>query len=176
VRAGFDAATTPYLAFTDVDLAYDLEDARRLVALLQNGADIAVANRASPDSRHWVSPRDFPSLYRRHLLSRIYNAWARAMLPIAVDDIQAGLKAATRVAWTRLSPTLTVDDFAFDAELLAQACQSGLRVVETPVSFRYVDPTTVAMVRHGWRMFFAVYRIRRALRRRAVAVPHSKPA
>jgi glycosyltransferase involved in cell wall biosynthesis len=175
VRAGFDAATTPYLAFTDVDLAYDLEDACRLVALLQNGADIAVANRASPDSRHWVSPRDFQSLYRRHVLSRIYNAWARAMLPITVGDIQAGLKAITLVAWTQLRPTLTVDDFAFDAELLVRASQAGLCVVEAPVSFRYVDPTTVLMARHGWRMLFAVLRLRRALWRQARSVPQSEP-
>jgi len=95
-RAGFDAATTPYLVFTDVDPAYDPDDAVRLVALLRDGADLAVANRASPESRHSVSPRDFPSLYRRHLLSRIYNRWARAMLPITVQDTQVGLKAITQ--------------------------------------------------------------------------------
>lgn len=176
VRAGFDAATTPYVVFTDVDLAYDPEDASRLVALLLEGADLAVANRASPHSRHWISPRDFPSLYRRHLLSRIYNAWVRALLPITVGDTQAGLKAVTRAAWTRLSPTLTVNDFAFDTELLARASREGLRVVEMPVSFRYVDPTTVAMVRQGWRMLFAVFRLRYALRRGAVSAPKSEPA
>jgi glycosyltransferase involved in cell wall biosynthesis len=176
VRAGFDAANTPYLVFTDVDLAYDPEDARRLVALLREGADLAVANRASPDSRHWVSPRDFPSLYRRHLSSRLYNRWARAMLPITVGDTQAGLKAVSRAAWARLSPMLRLDDFAFDTELLARASLEGMRVVETPVSFRYVDPTTVAMVRQGWRMLFAVLRLRTTLRRRPSAVSTSEPA
>jgi len=83
VRSGFDAAETPYLALTDVDLAYDPEDAVRLVALLRDGADLAVANRASPASRYWISPGDFASLYRRHLMSRAYNAWVRAVLPNA---------------------------------------------------------------------------------------------
>ena len=171
IRTGFDAARTPFLAFTDVDLAYDPEDAVRLVALLREGADVAVANRASPASRYWVSPGDFPSLYRRHLLSRLYNAWVRTVLPIAVRDTQAGLKAVTATAWRRLGPTLAVDGFAFDVALLARASQAGLRVVEASVSFRYVDPTTVVMVRHGWHMVFAVLRLRRAMRRGGRARP-----
>ena len=168
IRSGFNAVATPYLVFTDADLAYDPEEACRIVALLQDGADLVVANRASPDSRYWISPRDFPSIYRRHFLSRAYNAWARRMLPIQVHDTQAGLKGLTRAAWTRLAPWLTVDGFAFDVELLARAGQSGLRIVETPVSFRYVDQTTVVMLRHGWQMFFAVLRLRRALRQRPI--------
>lgn len=165
VRSGFDAASTPYLAFTDVDLAYDPEDACRMVTLLRDRADLVVANRADPNSRYWISPRDFPSIYRRHLMSQTYNAWVRSMLPIRVRDTQAGLKAVTQAAWRRLAPTLTVDGFAFDVELLARAGEAGLRVVETAVSFRYVDPTTVTMLRHGWQMLFAVARLRRALRR-----------
>ena len=164
IRSGFTAATTPYLAFTDVDLAYDPEDACRMVARLRDGADLVVANRADPESRYWISPRDFPSIYRRHVMSQTYNAWVRAMLPIRVRDSQAGLKALTQVAWRRLAPTLTVDGFAFDVELLGRAGQAGLRIVETAVSFRYVDPTTVGMLRHGWQMLFAVTRLRRALR------------
>jgi dolichyl-phosphate beta-glucosyltransferase len=167
VRSGFDASATPHLVFTDVDLAYDPEDAYRMVALLREGADLVVANRTDPDSRYWISPRDFPSLYRRHLMSRTYNAWVRFMLPIRVRDTQAGLKALTQAAWRGLAPVLTVNGFAFDVELLARAGQFGLRIIETPVSFRYVDPTTVTMLRHGWQMLFAVARLRRALRRRA---------
>jgi len=59
IRSGFDAASTPYLAFTDVDLAYDPEDACRMIGVLREGADVVVANRASPASRYWISPRDF---------------------------------------------------------------------------------------------------------------------
>jgi glycosyltransferase involved in cell wall biosynthesis len=176
IRSGFDAAATPHLVFTDVDLAYDPEDACRIVALLQAGADLAVADRARPDSRHWVSPRDFPSLYRRHVMSRLYNAWVRRMLPIAARDTQAGLKGIRLAAWQRLAPALRVDGFAFDVELLARAGQAGMTIVETPVSFRYVDPTSVVMLRHGWAMLFAVLRLRRALRQRPLRAPASAPS
>jgi len=60
---------------------------------------------------------------------------------------------------------LHVDDFAFDVELLARARQAGLRIVETGVAFRCVDPTTVVMLRHGRQKLVEVLRLRRALRR-----------
>jgi dolichyl-phosphate beta-glucosyltransferase len=165
VRSGFAAATTPYAVFTDVDLAYDLEDACRVLALLQAGADMVVADRTNPDTQYCMSPRDLPTVYRRHLMSRAYNAWVRRMLPITVRDTQAGLKGLSRAAWEQLASVLHVDGFAFDVELLARAGQAGLRIVETPVAFRYVDPTTVVMLRHGREMFIEVLRLRRALRR-----------
>jgi dolichyl-phosphate beta-glucosyltransferase len=169
VRSGFAAATTPYLVFTDVDLAYDVEDACRVLALLQAGADLVAADRTHPDTQYCMSPLDLPTVYRRHLMSRIYNAWVRRMLPITVRDTQAGLKGLSREAWERLAPVLRVDGFAFDVELLARAGQAGLRIVETAVAFRYVDPTTVVMLRHGRQMFVEVLRLRRALRRYPVA-------
>jgi len=53
-------AKTPYRVFTDVDLAYDPDEALKILRLLESGADLAVANRASPESLFWRSPRDFP--------------------------------------------------------------------------------------------------------------------
>ena len=176
IRTGFGAATTPYLVFTDVDLAYDPEDACRVVVQLEAGADLVVASRVDPATRYSISPRDFPTLYRRHLMSRLYNAWVRLMLPIRSRDTQAGLKGVSRRAWAELAPDLTVDGFGFDVELLALAGHRGLRVVETPVTFRYVDPTTVVMLRHGSRMLVEVIRLRRALRRRAAPSAGALPA
>jgi dolichyl-phosphate beta-glucosyltransferase len=169
IRTGFDAAATPYLVFTDVDLSYEPEDACRIVALLQTGADLVVANRVDQASRYSMGPRDFATIYRRHLMSRAYNAWVRAMLPIRERDAQAGLKGISRVAWTGLAANFTIDGFGFDVELLARARQQGLRIVEMPVTFRHVNGTTVAMLRDGPRMLAEVIRIRRTLRRRAAA-------
>jgi dolichyl-phosphate beta-glucosyltransferase len=169
VRTGFDAATTPYLVFTDVDLSYEPEDACRIVARLQAGADLVVANRVDRASRYSMGPRDFAKLYRRHLMSRAYNAWVRAMLPVLERDAQAGLKGIRRVAWVGLAADFTIDGFGFDVELLARARQQGLRIVEMPVAFRHVNGTTVAMLRDGTRMLAEVVRIRRMLRRRAAA-------
>jgi dolichyl-phosphate beta-glucosyltransferase len=167
IRTGFDAAATPYLVFTDVDLSYDLEDACRIVALLQEGADLVVANRVDRASHYSIGPRDLATVYRRHLMSRTFNIWVRTLLPVRERDVQAGLKGIGRAAWTALAAPFTIDGFGFDVELLARARQQGLRIVEMPVTFRYVDATTVAMLRDGIRMLREVIHIRRALRRPA---------
>ncbi len=165
LRRGLTLADTPFRLYTDVDLAYDPDEALKLLALLEAGADLAVVNRASPESRFLLSPRDFPTIYKRHLMSRAFNWWLRLMLPIRILDTQAGLKGLTAGAWQRLAPLMKSEGFFFDVELLARAGFAGMTVRETPVVFRYVDPTTVRMIAHGWPMIFQTLALRAELRR-----------
>ncbi len=165
VRRGLSLAGTKYRLFTDVDLAYDPDDAPKLLAMLEEGADMVVVNRASPESTYLISPRDFSNIYKRHMMSRTFNWWLRQMLPITILDTQAGFKGMTGAAWDKLAPDLYSDGFFFDTELLARAEKLGLKVAETPVHFRYLDPTTVRMVRHGYGMFWETLKLRRALRK-----------
>lgn len=164
VRLGMNLARTPYRIFTDVDLAYDPDESLRLLKSLQDGFDMAVVNRCNPESRYLISPIDFPSIYKRHRMSRMFNWWLRKMLPITILDTQAGLKGLTEEAWKQLSPLMVTDGFFFDVELLARAGQLGMKVAETPVNFTYVDPTTVRMVQHGWKMIGDTLKLRRQLK------------
>jgi dolichyl-phosphate beta-glucosyltransferase len=163
LRLGLSKATTPFRIFTDADLAYDPDEALKILAVLEAGADVAVVNRASPDSCFLISPRDFPNIYKRHLMSRSFNWYLRRVLPIEILDTQAGLKGVTGKAWDVLRPRMASNGFFFDVELLARAQVEGLILRETPIVFRYADPTTVRMVKHGGQMFFDVLRLRRRL-------------
>ena len=163
LRLGLTKASTPFRVFTDVDLAYDPEEALKIAAVLDAGADVAVVNRASPESCFLISPRDFPNIYRRHIMSRSFNWWLRQVLPIKILDTQAGLKGVTAAAWQIVGPKMTHDGFFFDVELLARAQVEGLVLRETPIVFRYADPTTVRMVKHGGQMFLDTLRLRRKL-------------
>ena len=163
LRLGLSKVNTPFRVFTDADLAYDPDEALKIVAVLEGGADVAVVNRASPESCFLISPRDFPNIYRRHIMSRSFNWWLRKVLPIKILDTQAGLKGVTAAAWQIVGPRMTHDGFFFDVELLARAQVEGLVLRETPIVFRYADPTTVRMVKHGGQMFFDTLRLRRKL-------------
>ena len=165
VRRGMELAKTPYRFYTDVDLAYDPDEALKLLMLLEGGADLAVVNRASPDSCFLISPRDFPTIYKRHVMSRSFNWWLRKMLPINILDTQAGLKGMTAAVWEKIGPQLSTKGFFIDVEILAWAGLHQMRVDETPIVFKYVDPTTVRMVSHGWHMIFDTLRLRKDLAR-----------
>lgn len=165
LRRGLNLADTPFKIYTDCDLAYDPDEAIKLLKLLENGADLAVVNRASPESQFLISPRDFPSIYRRHVMSRTFNWWLRRMLPISILDTQAGLKGLTSKAWETIGPAMETDGFFFDVELLARAGADSMRIDEAPVFFKYVDPTTVRMVNHGWKMIKDTMKLRRTMRK-----------
>jgi len=165
LRRGLMMANTPFRIYTDVDLAYDPNEALKVLEVLENGADLGVVNRASPHSQFLISPMDFPNIYKRHLMSRSFNWWLRKMLPIAILDTQAGLKGITAPAWAKIAPQMTSDGFFFDVEFLARAGAANLRIDEVPVLVKYVDPTTVRMVNHGWKMIKDTVRLRKALRR-----------
>ena len=164
LRRGLSLARSPYRIFTDVDLAYDPDEAIKILNLLENGADLAVANRADPASLFWMSPRDFPTIYRRHVMSRTFNWWLRQMLPITILDTQAGLKGITARAWEEIAPKMASDAFFFDVEFLAWAGAAKMRIDETPISVKYIDPTTVRMVKHGWSMVRDTMKLRRRMR------------
>ncbi len=66
---------------------------------------------------------------------------------------------------------MTTDGFFFDVELLARAGAAGMRLDEVLVFFKYVDPTTVRMVNHGWSMIKDTLKLRRAMRRTGRPVP-----
>jgi glycosyltransferase involved in cell wall biosynthesis len=165
LKRGLTLARTPYLFFLDADLAYGPEESLKLLALLEAGASLAVVNRADARSQFIMSPCDFPTIYRRHLMSRAFNWWLRQVLSIRILDTQAGLKGLTGAAWDAVAGAMRSDGFFFDVELLARVEAAGMPVAQTPVVVRYQDPTTVRMLVHGWSMLVDSLRLRGELRR-----------
>ena len=154
VRHGLAAARGAWRLFTDVDLAYGLDDVLRLAEVLWGGADVAIASRTHPDSRLLLPARLQGYAYRRHLQSTVFSALVRLLLPLTQRDTQAGLKGLSARAANLVLPHLRCDGFGFDCELLAACGRFGLPVAEVPVRVRHDSPqsstnwrTTVRMVR-----------------------------
>ena len=160
VARGMLAATGALRVFTDADLAYPAEDIESIVDALEQGSDIALACRVLPESRYIMSPTFFPYLFTRHVMSRAYNTFVRRLLVRSVLDSQAGLKGFTREAAELIFPRLTIPRFGFDVECLYIAQRHRQRVAQVPVTFRYDDePSTVRVLRDGWRMLADLARI-----------------
>jgi len=54
------------------------------------------------------------------------------MLPLTLNDTQAGLKGTTAEVAERVLPNLTCDGFGFDCELLTACARYGIPVTEMP--------------------------------------------
>jgi dolichyl-phosphate beta-glucosyltransferase len=158
--------------FTDVDLAYSLDQVHRIVAELRAGADVAIACRVLRESCYVMSPEFFHYLYTRHLLSRAFNRVVRAFLLPGILDTQAGLKGFTAQAAKLCFTQATIPGFGFDIECLYIAQRNGLTIQQVPVRFRYDDePTTVHFARDGRRMLRDVLRVKFNARRGRYVAP-----
>src|SRR5438046_6095575 len=93
VRNGMLNASGDVLLFSDADLSSPLEEAVKLFAAIQAGADIAIGSR-------WVQPdlQVHRQSLVRQLYGRIFNVALRIFLGLGFKDTQCGFKAFTRQA------------------------------------------------------------------------------
>ena len=161
VTRGMLAARGRHRVFTDVDLAYPLDEVHKIVRELDAGADVAIACRVLPESRYLMSPSFFHYLYTRHLMSRGFNKIVQMFLLPGILDTQAGLKGFTAAAAQLCFSRTTIPGFGFDIECLYVAQQHGLSIKQTAVNFRYdEEPTTVRFARDSQRMVADIWQVR----------------
>jgi len=161
VARGMLEASGSYRVFTDADLAYPLHEVWKVVARLQNGADVAIACRVHPESQYTMSAQYLRYMYTRHVMSRAFNRFVRLTLIPGVLDTQAGLKGYTAEAAREVFPRVRIAGFGFDLECLYVANRMRMRIDQVPVHFRYNDePTTVKFARDVRTMAADVARIR----------------
>jgi dolichyl-phosphate beta-glucosyltransferase len=171
VRRGLEAARGDWRLFTDVDLAYGLDDVLRVAEALHAGADVAIASRLHPESRLILPPRLQGYAYRRHLQSLMFSRLVRLLLPLTQRDTQAGLKGLSASTAHLILPHLTCDGFGFDCELLTACVRHGLTITEVPVCVRYEDAASTTGWRTMSRMVGELWRIRRAWHRPLFLAP-----
>ena len=161
VARGMLAARGRIRVFTDVDLAYPLDEVHKIVRGIDAGADIAIACRVLPESRYLMSPSFFHYLYTRHLMSRAFNKVVQTFLLPGILDTQAGLKGFTADAAKLCFSRATIPGFGFDIECLYIAQGQGFTIQQTGVNFRYDDePTTMRFARDSRRMLIDIWRVR----------------
>ena len=113
----------------DADLSHDPADIPRLLALLDQGADVAVASRFAPGGR--LDYRGF-----RLFVSRTANVLAGALLRLSLTEHTTSLRAAKldRVP-PGLIETIDHDGYSFFVASVRRIVRAGLKVAETPIHF-----------------------------------------
>ncbi|MGH8873399.1 MAG: polyprenol monophosphomannose synthase [Acidimicrobiia bacterium] len=132
--AGFDRALdqgAEIIVEMDADFSHDPADLPRLIEAVDDGADVAIGSRYVPGG----STPEWP--LGRRLISKGGNLYARVMLGIPIRDATAGFRAF-RAGALRALPyrEAQASGYAFQVEMAMRAHQSGMMVVEVPISFR----------------------------------------
>lgn len=155
VRNGLLHAQGNIVMFTDADLSAPIHEAQRLLAAIQNGADIAIGSRWLERSRQ----TDRQPLYRQ-FFGRCFNLLTRFIMGLPYADTQCGFKAFTRAAAQTVLQLQTIERWGFDPEILFIARKHGLRVVEVPVTWGHDERSRISYLRDGFQMLGEIVLIR----------------
>lgn len=113
----------------DADGSHHPEYLPELLRLLETD-DVVLGSRWVPGGRVEGWP------LRRRILSRGGNAYARLALGIGVKDPTGGFRAFRAEALRRIDlESVASHGYCFQIDLVWRALQSGLRVVEAPITF-----------------------------------------
>lgn len=122
MRSGFEAATQPYVFYTDGDQQFDLVDIRRLIAEL-DGADVVAGYR--------IQRRD-PA--HRLVIGWVYNLLVRLLFRVSWRDVDCAFKIFRRDVFDRVPlSTVRSNGAVFFPELLIALHLAGARIREVGV-------------------------------------------
>ncbi len=156
VRAGFLAAKHELVIMIDADLTISIAELENFLPAIEH-ADMAIASRLVPGTVF-----EEPTPFRRVLTARVFHILQILLLGnFEFSDTQCGFKLFRRERTLPIFRTLTIDRFAFDAELLFLARRMNLRVAILPVRIlKDARNTNVRIVRDSLNMFGALLKIR----------------
>jgi glycosyltransferase involved in cell wall biosynthesis len=149
LRRGFEEATKDVILFAPADNQFDLSESSRLLALIDQGADIATGYRAN---------RNDPFIRRVNAFG--WNTTIRLLFGYLARDIDCGFKAFKRSILAHVP--LYSRGAMIDTELLAGAKARGYVIKETPVTHlpRTAGKPTGANIRVILRAFRDLFRFR----------------
>jgi len=147
VRHGVVSAYGEYVLFSDADLSSPIEEAVKLFAAIEAGADVAIGSR-------WLDPslQTQRQPLKRRILSRAYNIFLHVLLRFPYRDTQCGFKAFSRRSANVIFPMQRIRRWGFDSELLFLAHKLGFKVAEVPVIWGHDERSTIHPYRDGMRM------------------------
>jgi dolichol-phosphate mannosyltransferase len=135
--AGFRRALADgadYVLEMDCDFSHDPADVPRLLATMENGADLALGSRYVPGggTENW-------GLVRR-IVSSGGSLYARVLLGLPIRDLTGGFKCYRRAVLERIDlDAIHSKGYAFQIEGTYRTIRAGFKVVEVPIKF--VDRT-----------------------------------
>jgi dolichol-phosphate mannosyltransferase len=115
----------------DADLSHNPADVARLIAAIDEGADLALGSRYTPGGAvtHWSRTR--------RLISRSGCLYARTMLGLPIRDLTGGFKCFRREVLEAIDlDTVRSRGYVFQVELTLRAARHGFTVVEVPITFQ----------------------------------------
>ena len=155
VRNGLLQAAGDIVMFTDADLSAPMEEAERLIAAIEDGADVAIGSRWMDRTRQTIHQ----PLYRQ-FFGRCFNWITRTVMGLPFKDTQCGFKAFKRPAAQVIFRLQTIERWGFDPEILFIARKLKYVIREVPVTWGHDERSRMSYLKDGMKMLEDMARIR----------------
>lgn len=155
VRNGMLHSRGRIVLFSDADLSSPIEEATKLIAALDAGADISIGSR-------WLRAETQTQRQplHRQIFGRVFNLLLRLSLGLQFADTQCGFKAFKQRAVQAIFPLQKIERWGFDPEILFLARKFGFRVEEIPVLWGHSGGTRIHPLVDGSKMFMEMLHVR----------------
>lgn len=156
VRKGVLSAQHDLIAFLDADLAIPIESLLTFVPAIENNFDIVVASRFIPG----ITIKKKVLLHRR-IMEKIFRLLRILILQnTSIQDTQCGFKLFRKAVAKKIFSSLTINRFAFDAEIIFLAVQNNYRIKELPITLQNPTQSSVRIFSDSFNMIIDLLRIR----------------
>jgi glycosyltransferase involved in cell wall biosynthesis len=155
VRNGLLQSSGEIVMFTDADLSAPIEEAERLIAAIDAGADVAIGSRWLDKQKQTVHQ----PIYRR-FFGRCFNWVTRRIMGLPFKDTQCGFKAFKRDAAQTIFRLQTIERWGFDPEILFIARKLKYTIVEVPVTWGHDERSRISYLKDGMKMLEEMGQIR----------------
>jgi hypothetical protein len=139
----------------DADLAVLPGEITAFLPHMWGTCDVIIGSRRSSDSCI-----DVPQNILRQTLGRSFTLLANAILGLNCSDVTCAFKCFSAHAARIIFSRSKIDRWAYDAEILYMAKQSGLRVHEVGVHWSNGRDTRVRLIRDMFGSLWDLLRIR----------------
>lgn len=156
IKAGFADALTrnnELIGFVDADMATKPDAYYDLITNLGD-ADGIIASRYMPGAQ--ISPPR--PAYKRYGSKIIYEPLVWLLFGLTYYDLQCGAKLFKRNVIEKVTPQLTVTQWAFDAELLYLCKKAGFKIKEFPTVWEDQAESKLTL-KGGTRMLGSLFKV-----------------
>ncbi len=157
VRAGVQSSSAPFVGYCDADLSTPPSAIQSGVDLLRSGFEVVIGSRRCTGAGYSV-----PQGTMRRLGSFAFRTLS-SNLSGPITDTQCGFKLFHSAAAKDLFASSRLTGFAFDVEVLAQARQRDLRMIELPIQWSDSPESSFRPLVDGVRSFRDLREVRRSL-------------
>jgi len=157
VRTGVAASTGEWILLMDADNATPITELPKLWQRREEAPFILGSRYVAGSSTRVAQP-----LVRR-IISRLGNLLIRLMVGLNLADTQNGFKLLRADVAKPIFANATINRWGFDIEILAEAHQQGLQIIEVPVAWSDAAGSKLRAGRDAWRTLTELLKIRKKL-------------